>query len=181
MPSTKLSPAELTDDERTTLLGWTRRRRTAQAMALRARIVLAASTGATNTAIAAQLGVVIPTVGKWRRRFLRHRIAGLLDEPRVGAPRKISDAEVEVAIRTTLESPPKDATQRSIRSLAKKLELSQSTVSRMWRAFGLHPHRVETFKLSTDPQFIEKLRDIVGLHLAPPDRALVHVQRVVRG
>ena len=104
-------------------------------MALRARIVLAASTGATNTAIAAKLGVVIPTVGKWRRRFLRQRIAGLLDEPRVGAPRTISDADVEVAIRTTLESRPKDATQWSTRSLAKKLGLSQSTVSRMWRAF----------------------------------------------
>jgi transposase len=173
MPSAKLPPVILTDDERATLHEWTRRRRTAQAMALRARIVLAASTGATNTAIAAKLGVVMPTVGKWRRRFLRQRIAGLLDEPRVGAPRKITDADVETAIRTTLESRPKDATHWSTRSLARKLGLSQSTVSRMWRAFGLQPHRVETFKLSTDPQFIEKVRDIVGLYLDPPDRALV--------
>ncbi|MCA2987541.1 MAG: IS630 family transposase [Gemmatimonas sp.] len=173
MPSAKLPPVILSDDERATLHEWTRRRRTAQAMALRARIVLAASTGATNTAIAERLGVVIPTVGKWRRRFLRQRIAGLLDEPRVGAPRRISDAEVETAIRTTLESRPKDAMHWSTRSLARKLGLSQSTVSRMWRAFGLQPHRVETFKLSTDPQFIEKVRDIVGLYLDPPDRALV--------
>jgi transposase len=173
MPSAKLPPVILSDDERATLHEWTRRRRTAQAMALRARIVLAASTGATNTAIAERLGVVIPTVGKWRRRFLRQRIAGLLDEPRVGAPRRISDAEVETTIRTTLESRPKDATHWSTRSLARKLGLSQSTVSRMWRAFGLQPHRVETFKLSTDPQFIEKVRDIVGLYLDPPDRALV--------
>lgn len=173
MPSAKLPPVILSDDERATLQEWTRRRRTAQAMALRARIVLAASTGATNTAIAAKLGVVIPTVGKWRRRFLHQRIAGLLDEPRVGAPRKISDADVETAIRTTLESRPRDATHWSTRSLARKLGLSQSTVSRMWRAFGLQPHRVETFKLSTDPQFIEKVRDIVGLYLDPPDRALV--------
>lgn len=173
MPSAKLPPVILSDDERATLHEWTRRRRTAQAMALRARIILAASTGATNTAIAEKLGVVIPTVGKWRRRFLRQRIAGLLDEPRVGAPRKISDADVETAIRMTLESRPKDATHWSTRSLARKLGLSQSTVSRMWRAFGLQPHRVETFKLSTDPQFIEKVRDIVGLYLDPPDRALV--------
>jgi transposase len=173
MPSATLPPVVLSDDERATLQEWTRRRRTAQAMALRARIVLAASTGATNTAIAAKLGVVIPTVGKWRRRFLRQRIAGLMDAPRVGAPRKITDAEVETAIRTTLESRPKDATHWSTRSLARKLGLSQSTVSRMWRAFGLQPHRVETFKLSTDPQFIEKVRDIVGLYLDPPDRALV--------
>ncbi|WP_396214414.1 IS630 family transposase [Gemmatimonas sp.] len=173
MPSAKLPPVVLSDDERATLHEWTRRRRTAQAMALRARIVLAASTGATNTAIAATLGVVIPTVGKWRRRFLKQRIAALLDEPRVGAPRQISDAAVEAAIRTTLESRPKDATHWSTRALAKKTGLSQSTVSRMWRAFGLQPHRVETFKLSTDPQFIEKVRDLVGLYLAPPDRALV--------
>lgn len=173
MPSAKLPPVILSDDERATLHAWTRRRRTAQAMALRARIVLAASTGAPNTAIAEKLGVVIPTVGKWRRRFLRQRIAGLLDEPRVGAPRKISDADVETAIRPTLESRPKDATHWSTRSLARKLGLSQSTVSRMWRAFGRQPHRVETFKLSTDPQFIEKVRDIVGLYLDPPARALV--------
>ncbi len=173
MPSAKLPPVVLTDEERATLQQWTRRRRTAQATAMRARIILAASTGATNTAIAAKLGVVIPTVGKCRRRFLRQRLAGLLDEPRVGAPRTISDTDIEAAIRTTLESKPKDATHWSTRSLARKLGLSQSTVSRMWRAFGLQPHRVETFKLSTDPQFIEKVRDIVALYLDPPDRALV--------
>jgi transposase len=173
MASAKLPPGVLSDDVRATLHEWTRRRRTAQAMALRARIVLAASTGATNTAIAAKLGVVIPTVGKWRRRFLKQRFAGLLDEPRVGAPRRISDAAVEAAIRTMLESRPKDATHWSTRALAKKTGLSQSTGSRMWHAFGLQPHRVETFKQSTDPPFIEKVRDIVGLYLEPPDRALV--------
>ncbi|WP_434478667.1 helix-turn-helix domain-containing protein [Gemmatimonas sp.] len=123
MPCAKLPPVVLSDDERATLHEGTRRRRTAQAIALRARIVLAASTGATNTAIAATLGVVIPTVGKWRRRFLKQRIAGLLDEPRVGAPRQISDVAVEAAHWST-------------RALAKKTGLSQSTVGRMWRASG---------------------------------------------
>lgn len=131
MPSAKLPPVVLTDDERATLQQCTRRRRSVQATAMRARIVLAASTGATNAAIAAKLGGVMPTVGKWRRRFLRQRLACLLDEPRVCAPRTISDADIEVAIRTTLESKPKDATHWSTRSLAKKPGLSQSTVSRM--------------------------------------------------
>jgi transposase-like protein len=170
MRSAQLPPVVLSDDERATLHEWTLRRRTA--MALRARIVLAASTGATNTAIAPTLGVVIPTVGKWRRRFFAQRIAGLLDQPRIGAPRRISDAAVEAEIRTTLEWRPKDATHWSTRALARKMGLSQSTESRMRRAFGLQPHRVETFKLSTDPQSIEKVRDIVDLYLDPPNRAL---------
>lgn len=142
-------------------------------MALRTRIVPAASAGANNPEIAARLGVVNATVGKWCRRFLRDRMAGLLDEPRVGAPRTISDAQVERAIRITLESRADYATHWSTQSLAKQLGLSQSTVSRMWQAFGLEPHRVESFTLSTDPQFIEKVRDIVGLYLQPPGRALV--------
>jgi transposase len=115
----------------------------------------------------------VQTVGKWRRRFLHHRVAGLLDEPRPGAPRRISDYDVERVIRTTLEQRPKDATHWSTRSMAEVSGLSQSTISRVWRAFALAPHRTETFKLSTDPLFVDKVRDIVGLYLDPPDKALV--------
>jgi transposase len=168
-----LTPLVLTADERTTLLGWARRRTTAQALALRARIVLQAAGGDSNTRIARRERVVNATVGKWRRRFLANRLEGLLDEPRPGVPRKITDADVEALIIKTLESTPRDATHWSTRTMAKALGLSQSSISRIWRAFGLQPHRVETFKLSTDPQFVDKTRDIVGLYLNPPDRALV--------
>jgi transposase len=144
-----------------------------QRLALRARIVLAAAAGLSNTRIAAELGVTLPTVGKWRQRFLHDRLDGLADEPRPGTPRSVTDAQVEEAITVTLESKPANATHWSTRSLAKKLGLSQTAVSRIWRAFGLQPHRTETFKLSTDPFFIEKVRDVVGLYLNPPERAIV--------
>ena len=168
-----LTPIMLTADEQTTLAGWARRRTTAQALALRARIVLQAAAGDSNTQIARRERVVQATVGKWRSRFLEKRLEGLLDEPRPGVPRTITDAEVEALIVQTLESTPRDATHWSTRTMAKARGLSQSSVSRIWRTFGLQPHRVETFKLSKDPQFVDKTRDIVGLYLDPPDRALV--------
>lgn len=163
----------LTAAERETLQNWARRPKSAQALALRARIVLRCAEGVTNTEVARQMGVRKATAGKWRQRFVDRRLEGLLDEPRPGAPRKITDADVERALAMTLESTPKDATHWSTRSLAKEAGLSRSTVGRIWRAFSLQPHRSETFKLSKDPLFIEKVRDIVGLYLAPPDRALV--------
>jgi transposase len=169
-----LDPIDLSDDERRALEAWTRRPKTAQALALRARIVLmCADTRKSNSEIARQLRVFRSTVGKWRSRFLKMRLDGLLDEPRPGAPREISDEQVERVVATTLESVPRDATHWSTRSMARATGMSQSAVSRIWRAFGLQPHRVETFKLSKDPLFIEKVRDIVGLYLNPPDRALV--------
>jgi transposase len=163
----------LTEAERETLQNWGRRPKSAQALALRARMILRCAEGMTNTQVAAQTGVRNATVGKWRQRFVERRLDGLLDEPRPGAPRKITDAEVERALAMTLESTPKDATHWSTRSLAQASGLSRSTVGRIWRAFSLQPHRSETFKLSKDPLFIDKVRDIVGLYLDPPDRALV--------
>ena len=159
--------------ERKTLERWARRPKTAQALALRARIVLACAEGDFNSAIAARLSVTPQTVGKWRARFLAKRLDGLLDEPRPGAPRRIQDEHVEQVLSRTLESTPRDATHWSTRSMAKACGLSQSSVSRIWRAFALQPHRAQTFKLSKDPLFIEKVRDIVGLYLNPPDKALV--------
>jgi transposase len=159
--------------ERTTLEQWMRRRTTSQGLAQRARIVLACVSGRTDTAIARELRVTRQTVSRWRRRFLRKRLDGLVDEPRPGAPRRITDATVERVIADTLETTPRDATHWSTRTLAKQVAVSPSAVGRIWRAFGLQPHRTETFKLSRDPLFIEKVRDIVGLYLAPPDRALV--------
>ena len=163
----------LTEVEQETLRNWARRPKSAQALALRARIVLRCAEGATNTEVARQVQVRSQTVGKWRQRFVDRRLDGLLDEPRPGAPRKVSDADVERALTMTLESTPKDATHWSTRSLAKQAGLSRSTVGRIWRAFELQPHRSETFKLSKDPLFIDKVRDIVGLYMDPPDRALV--------
>tara|TARA_Y100000310_G_C20538728_1_gene742172 strand:- start:38 stop:1099 length:1062 start_codon:yes stop_codon:yes gene_type:complete len=163
----------LAEQERATLEQWTRRSKTAQALALRARIILRCGDGETNTAVAHELRVRNATVGKWRSRFLQRRVDGLLDEPRPGAPRKISDVEVERVVTLTLETTPEDATHWSTRSMAKRSGLSRATVHRVWCAFGLQPHRTETFKLSSDPLFIEKVRDVVGLYLAPPDRALV--------
>ena len=168
-----LPPLVLTPEETETLRQWTRRPTTAQALALRARIVLACARGTPNQTVAAALGVSRPMVGKWRQRFVTHRLDGLLDEPRPGAPRTITDAQVERVIALTLETAPKTATHWSTRTMAKRAGLSQSAISRIWRAFSLQPHRSETFKLSTDPLFIEKVRDIVGLYLVPPDRALV--------
>lgn len=168
-----LPPLVLSDEERETLQGWTRRRSTAQALAHRARLVLECAAGKANRTVARDLRVDEDTVGKWRQRFLLKRVDGLLDEPRPGAPRTIADAEVERVVTLTLESTPRDATHWSTRAMAARCGLSQSTIGRIWRAFGLQPHRAETFKLSRDPLFIDKVRDIVGLYLDPPDRALV--------
>lgn len=163
----------LTEEEREQLERWSRRPKTAQALAQRARIILACAEGISNNQIADRMRLNPHTVGKWRRRFAASRLEGLLDEPRVGAPRKITDADVERVLTLTLESMPKDATHWSTRSMAEASGLTQTAVSRVWRAFALQPHRTETFKLSKDPQFIEKVRDIVGLYMNPPTKALV--------
>jgi transposase len=156
------------------LRGWSRRRRTAQALALRSRIVLACADGGSNTRIADELGVSRETVRKWRSRFAANRLDGLADEPRPGAPRKITDAQVEQVIARTLgETPSTGDTHWSTRSMAAAAGMSQTAIARIWRAFGLKPHLVETWKLSTDPQFIDKVRDVVGLYLDPPEGALV--------
>jgi transposase len=168
-----IAPLSLTGEERETLGNWARRPKSAQALAQRSRIVLEAAAGKSNTVVAHKLGITKQTVGKWRRRFVDRRLDGLLDEPRPGTPRKIDDARIERVVRLTLESTPAAATHWSTRAMAKRCGLSQSTIGRIWRAFGLQPHRVEGFKLSKDPLFIEKVRDIVGLYLNPPDRALV--------
>ena len=167
------SVLQLSPSERSTLESWTRRRTTAQALALRAQIVLLCAQGRFNTEVAEELGVTHQTVGRWRRRFVARRLDGLLDEPRPGAPRRVSDSQIEALIVKTLRTQPRDATHWSTRSMAKAIGVSQSMVSRVWRAFALQPHRSETFKLSKDPLFIEKVRDIVGLYLNPPDKALV--------
>ena len=163
----------LSDEERETLERWARRPTSAQALALRCRIVLAAAEGTSNRAIAAALDCHPVTVGKWRRRFAQWRLDGLQDEPRPGAPRTITDAQVEAVIVKTLEEQPSDATHWSTRSMAAALGMSQSAIVRIWSAFGLKPHLVETFKLSPDPQFIDKVRDVAGLYLNPPDAAVV--------
>lgn len=160
-------------EEHEVLVSWSRRHTSAQAHALRARIVLECADGQSNLAVARSLRVTQQTVCKWRKRFVERRIAGLLDEPRVGTPRKLSDAQIEQVIVRTLESTPRDATHWSLRSMAKATGLSGTSIHRIWKAFQLQPHRTETFKLSTDPQFVEKVRDIVGLYLNPPDKALV--------
>src|SRR5207245_1006302 len=138
-----------------------------------ARVIVRCASGRTNARVARELRLTNQTVGKWRSRFVAARLDGLLDEPRPGAPRRISDAQVEQMVTLTLEATPREATHWSTRAMATRCGLSQSTVSRIWRAFGLQPHRTEAFKLSKDPLFVEKVRDIVGLYLNPPDRALV--------
>jgi transposase len=163
----------VTAAEREALERWARRRKTAQALAQRARIVLACATGASNIAVAARLSVSGQMVGKWRARFVARRLDGVLDEPRPGTPRRISDGHVEKVVTLTLETMPRDATHWSTRAMAARSGLSQTTIRRVWHAFGLQPHRAESFKLSKDPLFVEKVRDIVGLYLAPPDKALV--------
>jgi transposase len=163
----------LSDEEREQLHAWARRPKSAQALAQRSRIVLAAAEGLGNTQIARRLGIARTTAAKWRSRFALERLDGLLDEPRPGRPRTVVDAQVEAVITRTLETTPKDATHWSTRSLAAELGLSQSAVSRIWRAFGLQPHRQDSWKLSKDPQFIDKVRDVVGLYLDPPERAVV--------
>jgi len=172
-PGTSAVAVVLTDDERATLERWARRPKSAQALALRCRIVLACAEGGTNVAVGQRLGIGRDTVGKWRRRFVEHRLDGLHDEPRPGAPRSIGDDDVERVIVKTLEESPADATHWSTRSLAASTGMSQSAVSRIWRAFGLKPHLVDSFKLSPDPFFIDKVRDVVGLYLNPPDAAVV--------
>jgi transposase len=173
MPTPVAVGIELSTFERARLESWARRRSSAQALALRARIVLLAADGFKNTEIAERLGIDHATVRKWRSRFAEHRLEGVLDEPRPGRPRTITDEQVEEVIVRTLETTPKDATHWSTRSMAREVGLTQSAVLRIWRAFGLQPHRVETWKLSKDPQFIEKVRDVVGLYLNPPERAVV--------
>ncbi len=168
-----LPPLILTVEENDRLMEWARRRTTAQALALRARIVLACAQGATNTQVAARWHVTLQTIGKWRRRFIDYRLDGLLDAPRPGQPRKITDAKVEAVLAMTLARRPKEATHWSTRLMANATGLNQTAIVRIWRAFGLQPHRAETFKLSTDPLFIDKVRDIVGLYLSPPTRAVV--------
>jgi transposase len=164
---------EVSDEERAQLESWARRRTSAQALAQRSRIVLACASGASNSEVATRERVSAATVGKWRARFVRDRLDGLVDEPRSGRPRSISDAQVEDVLVRTLETQPKGATHWSTRSMAAEAGLSREAVGRIWRAFGLQPHRVETWKLSKDPLFIDKVRDIVGLYLAPPERAVV--------
>jgi len=173
MPIPVPRAVELTDQERAQLEAWTRRRTSAQALAQRSRIVLLAADGLNNTEIAARLDLAVSSVRKWRKRFAEHRLDGLTDEPRPGRPRTISDDKVEAVIVKTLETTPKDATHWSTRSMAREVGLTQSAVLRIWRAFGLQPHRQETWKLSKDPQFIDKVRDIVALYLNPPERAVV--------
>lgn len=160
-------------EQREELDRWLRRPTTAQALAQRAKIVLACAEGGTDTEVADRLQMNRATVGKWRKRFLARGADGLLDEPRPGAPRKITDAAIERMIARTLETKPQHASQWSKRTMASVSGMSQSSIGRIWRAFGLQPHRSETFKLSRDPLFIEKVRDIVGLYMNPPDRALV--------
>lgn len=168
-----LAPLTLTEEERSELRGWARRPTTAQAMALRARIIIECAEGWSNGEVAEELGVTRATVGKWRRHFLEMGLDGLVDAPRPGAPRTITDEGVERVIAKTLEETPANATHWATRSMAEATGLSQSSISRIWRAFSLQPHRIETFKLSNDPLFVSKVRDIVGLYLDPPDKALV--------
>jgi transposase len=173
MARRRLEPLELTEEEHSELAALATRRKTAQALALRARIVLACAEGGPNKEVAARLRVDEATVSKWRRRFVEHRIDSLRDEPRSGTPRTIDDARIEAVIVTTLESLPANATHWSSRGMAKASGISVSSVQRIWRAFGLQPHRMDTFKLSTDPDFVAKVRDIVGLYVSPPQHAVV--------
>src|SRR4051794_23491087 len=173
MPSPVPVAIELAAVEREQLERWARRRSSAQALALRSRIVLAAAEGLNNTEIAVRLDIDVATARKWRRRFAEFGLDGLTDEPRPGRPRLISDEQVEAVIVKTLEATPKDATHWSTRAMAREVGLTQTAVSRIWRAFGLQPHRQESWKLSKDPLFVEKVRDVVGLYLAPPERAVV--------
>jgi transposase len=163
----------LTDDERRRLDSLAHRSRSAPAIARRARIILASADGLDSKVVARRLHVTPGTVCKWRGRFIRHRLDGLYDEPRPGAKRRIADEQVEQVIIRTLETTPRGATHWSTREMAKAMGLSHMAISRIWHAFGLQPHRSETFKLSNDPQLVEKVRDIVGLYLDPPAHAAV--------
>ena len=173
MPSFPVVSVELTVAEREQLESWSRRLTTAQALAQRSKIVLLVAEGLRTGEVAQRLGVHRNTVAKWRGRFAAERLDGLVDEPRPGRPRTVTDSDVDAVVTKTLESAPKDATHWSTRSMAAEVGLTQSAVHRIWRAFGLQPHRAETFKLSKDPQFVAKVRDVVGLYLNPPERAVV--------
>jgi transposase len=166
-------PLEISDEDRDKLQTIARRPKSAQAMAMRSRIVLSCGQGMSNSEVARKLHITSATVGKWRERFRNDGMDGLLDEPRVGAPRKITDRQIEEVVTKTLESMPANSTHWSTRLMAAEMGLSQNAIVRIWHAFGLQPHRVENFKFSKDPQFVEKVRDIVGLYLNPPDRAVV--------
>jgi transposase len=166
-------PLEISEEDRGKLSVMARRPKSSQAMALRARIVLSCEQGMSNAEVAQKLQVTGATVGKWRERFRKQGLDGLLDEPRVGAPRKITDGQIEEVVTKTLESVPANSTHWSTRLMADETGLTQNAIVRIWHAFGLQPHRVENFKFSKDPQFVEKVRDIVGLYLNPPDRAIV--------
>jgi transposase len=170
MPTPVAVAIELTADERARLESWARRRSSAQALALRSRIVLLAAEGLKNTEIAERLEINRAMAAKWRSRFAEHRLDGLTDEPR---PRTITDEQVDAVITTTLERTPRNATHWSTRSMAKEVGRTQTAGSRIWRAFGLQPHRQDTFKLSRDPLFVDKVHDVVGLYLNPPERAVV--------
>src|SRR5512132_1541814 len=164
---------QITDEDREKLNTMARRPKSVQAMAMRARIVLNCAEGMTNSEVAQKLHITGATVGKWRERFREFGLDGLLDEPRVGAPRKITDRQIEQVVTRTLESMPANSTHWSTRLMAAETGLSQNAIVRIWRAFGLQPHRVENFKFSKDPQFVEKVRDIVALYMNPPDHAIV--------
>ena len=166
-------PLSVTSEEKQKLTILARRPKSSQAIAMRARIVLSCDEGWSNGAVARRMHITAATVCKWRERFRVRRLEGLLDEPRPGSPRTITDAQVEEVVTQTLESMPEDSTHWSSRLMAKKTGLSQTAIVRIWRAFGLQPHRVENFKFSKDPQFVEKVRDIVGLYMNPPDHAIV--------
>lgn len=163
----------LSEEEREQLARWARRRKSSQALALRSRIVLECATGDTNTEVAQRLGISRPTVGKWRSRFVEHRLDGLADEPRPGRPATVTAEQVEDVVVATLESAPQNATHWSRAKMAERTGLSKSTIGRVWKAFGLKPHRTDGFKLSNDPLFVEKVYDIVGLYLDPPESAVV--------
>lgn len=168
-----IAPLILSSDERAYLERQVRRHRVARSLSERCRVVLRCADGVPSKTVASELGVHEHTVGKWRRRFLKDRIEGLLDETRPARPRTIDDDQVAAVIERTLRSTPRDATHWSIRSMATETGFSHTTIRRIWNAFGLQPHRSETFKLSSDPLFVNKVRDIVGLYLSPPNRALV--------
>jgi putative transposase len=168
-----LHPLSLSPNERDILQSLSRSRSLPHALVVRVQIVLLAAQGESNTAIAGALGLSRPTVGLWRRRYLEQRIPGLYDELRPGGPRSIEDEQIAELIRKTIDTKPKDSTHWTCRSIAAETQLSKSTVQRIWKAFGLQPHRQKHFKLSTDPFFVEKVRDIVGLYLNPPDEAMV--------
>ncbi len=163
----------LSEDERRFLEGQVRRPKAARSLSDRCRMILLCADGLASKEVAARLGVHEHTVGKWRRRFVRCRIEGLTDEYRSGRPRTVSDDQVTAVIERTLNTPPRDATHWSLRSMAAATGLSHTTIRRIWNGFGLQPHRSETFKLSTDPLFVDKVHDIVGLYLSPPNRAVV--------